>query len=88
MFFKKLASVASIALLITLAGCGGPSGTFTGTEDVAKPVYVVKIDDTREAHPQIGINQADLVFIEVSCGIFKNVATRDWPSSKRSNLRY
>ncbi|MEY4443980.1 MAG: hypothetical protein RL301_59 [Actinomycetota bacterium] len=64
MFFKKLASVASIALLITLAGCGGPSGTFTGTEDVAKPVYVVKIDDTREAHPQIGINQADLVFIE------------------------
>ena len=67
MLFNKLplrASAASITLAMTLASCGSPSGTFTGTEEVAKPVYVVKIDDTREAHPQIGINQADLVFIE------------------------
>lgn len=61
MLFKKL---APIALVIALTSCGGPSGTFTGDEEIAKPVYVVKIDDTREAHPQIGINQADLVYIE------------------------
>jgi hypothetical protein len=29
-----------------------------------KPVLVVKIDNTRPAHPQVGINKADIVYLE------------------------
>ena len=62
MSFKKT-YLALIPLLLTACG-GNGSATLTGNEEVAKSVYVVKIDDTREAHPQIGINQADVVYIE------------------------
>ena len=61
MSFKRI-SIALLPLLLT--ACGGGAATLTGKEAAPKPVYVVKIDDTREAHPQIGINQADVVYIE------------------------
>jgi hypothetical protein len=31
---------------------------------IGKPVLVVKIDNTRPAHPQVGINAADVVYLE------------------------
>lgn len=61
MLFKR---IMIGTLLLILTACGQTGGTLTGTEDVAKAVYVVKIDDTAAAHPQIGINQADVVYIE------------------------
>jgi hypothetical protein len=38
--------------------------SISGREGVDGPVIAVKIDDTRKAHPQIGLDQADLVYIE------------------------
>jgi hypothetical protein len=38
--------------------------SISGREGVDGPVIAVKIDDTRKAHPQIGIDQADVVYIE------------------------
>lgn len=38
--------------------------SISGREGVDGPVLVVKIDDTRQAHPQIGLDKADLVYIE------------------------
>ena len=38
--------------------------SFTGVEGKDGPVLVVKIDDTRPAHPQIGLELADVVYIE------------------------
>ncbi len=39
--------------------------SFTGlTIEAAKPVLAVKIDNTRAAHPQAGLSQADVVYLE------------------------
>ena len=38
--------------------------SLTGMEGVDGPVLAVKIDDTRPAHPQIGLEYADVVYIE------------------------
>ena len=38
--------------------------SITGSPGSDGPVLVVKIDDTRQAHPQIGLEDADLVYIE------------------------
>lgn len=38
--------------------------SISGREGTDGPVLVVKIDDTTQAHPQIGLDQADLVYIE------------------------
>jgi hypothetical protein len=37
---------------------------FTGLVGENKQILVVKIDDTNEAHPQIGVEDADLVYVE------------------------
>jgi len=37
---------------------------FTGLEGENKQILVVKIDDTNAAHPQIGVEDADLVYVE------------------------
>ena len=37
---------------------------FTGLSGENKQILVVKIDDTNSAHPQIGIEDADLVYVE------------------------
>jgi len=61
MRFKALA----LAALITLTACGdGKTSALSGKEAPDGPIIVVKIDDTNEAHPQIGIDKADVVYIE------------------------
>lgn len=63
-----------IALALVLAGCSslpnfvsGPAveyNALSGREGSNGPVLVVKIDDTAPAHPQIGLEKADVIYIE------------------------
>jgi len=69
---------ASLAVAIfALAGCGTstsshqtkpvpvpPTNVLTGMPGINGPVLFVKIDDTDVAHPQVGIDKADVVYIE------------------------
>ena len=80
MFFrsiiKKLVAISSIALVLFAVYSGldlssfnpftpeGPRHSFTGLKGQDAPVVVVKIDDTTFAHPQIGLKDADIVYIE------------------------
>ena len=41
-----------------------PLHSFTGLPGEDAPVLAIKIDDTNAAHPQIGIDQADVVYVE------------------------
>lgn len=41
-----------------------PTNSISGLPGGDGPVLVVKIDDTRQAHPQIGLEDADIVYIE------------------------
>lgn len=41
-----------------------PMNSISGLAGGNGPVLVVKIDDTRQAHPQIGLEDADIVYIE------------------------
>ena len=41
-----------------------PENSISGRAGVDAPVLVVKIDDTSMAHPQIGLEDADLIYIE------------------------
>jgi hypothetical protein len=41
-----------------------PENSISGRDGADAPVLVVKIDDTSMAHPQIGLEDADLVYIE------------------------
>jgi hypothetical protein len=59
---KLLALLALIAL--TACGSGGEVSAISGKEVPDGPIVVVKIDDTNEAHPQVGIDKADLIYIE------------------------
>ena len=55
----------ALAALFALTACGGSNGSsLSGKEGPDGPILVVKIDDTNEAHPQIGIDMADVVYIE------------------------
>ena len=58
--------VLFLAGLLTLTACGGGTelSSLSGKQAPDGPVIVVKIDDTKEAHPQVGIDKADLVYIE------------------------
>lgn len=69
--------VCAVISLSLLSGCTTLTQTFTtlipkaveknllsGREGVNGPVLVVKIDDTKGAHPQIGLEDADVVYIE------------------------
>lgn len=56
-----------------LSGCATMSNVFSepavtnvlsGREGINGPVLVVKIDDTTQAHPQVGLEDADVVYIE------------------------
>ncbi len=63
----KLAKVfgSTVMALVLLVGCGKPTiSALSGKEAVDGPLVVVKIDDTDEAHPQVGVDKADLVYIE------------------------
>lgn len=73
---KLLTAVAAVTSLLLLAGCGPSSTTttkstkavstnaLTGMPGINGPVLFVKIDDTRSAHPQIGLDSADVIYIE------------------------
>ena len=70
MFFKKS---SAIVLVFALTGCGVVSdllpakkatSVLSGREGVDGQVLAVKIDDTNAAHPQIGLEDADIVYIE------------------------
>ena len=55
----------ALGALLLLTACGGSNlSSLSGKVAPAGPILVVKIDDTNEAHPQIGIDKADLVYIE------------------------
>ena len=68
--------ISSLAFVLVLAGCGGAGTTagkksasdhvniLTGLPGSDGPVLAVKIDDTPQAHPQIGLDRADVVYIE------------------------
>jgi hypothetical protein len=69
--------ILTTLMVLLLSGCATLTQTFTtlipkaveknvlsGREGVNGPVLVVKIDDTNSAHPQIGLEDADVVYIE------------------------
>ena len=71
---RFLVSILAISLL---TGCSAVTSTIksiapkpieknvlSGREGTNGPVLVVKIDDTNAAHPQIGLEDADVVYIE------------------------
>lgn len=80
MFFKKtlLSTVGVLSLAVVaislLPGTPsafhipflniGPTHSLTGESGEDAPVMVVKIDDTTYAHPQVGVKDADIVYIE------------------------
>ena len=54
-----------ITLLIILTSCGKTNiSAISGKEAIDGPIVAVKIDDTPPAHPQIGIDKANLIYIE------------------------
>lgn len=72
MFSKKILGIA-IAATIALTGCSAASdllpekkatGVLSGREGIDGQLLAVKIDDTNMAHPQIGLEDADVVYIE------------------------
>ena len=72
MSFKKPAAL--LAATIALAGCSSISipiihksvehNVLSGREGINGPVLAVKVDDTNAAHPQIGLEDADVIYIE------------------------
>jgi len=71
MFFKRLS--ITVASLILLTGCSvfsnllpepAQTNVLSGREGTNGPVLAVKIDDTNAARPQIGLEDADVVYIE------------------------
>jgi len=77
MYYKKIGTAVVLLALFALTGCASVSSLIStskiapvainpisGHEGVSGPILVVKIDDTPEAHPQIGLEDADCVYIE------------------------
>ena len=64
MQFSKKNVVAAFTLLFLAACSSGGGDSISGREVPESPIVVVKIDDTNEAHPQVGIDKADLIYIE------------------------
>ena len=70
---SKRTIILGIVSCLLLTGCsvvakilpGKPAtNVLSGREGLNGPVLVVKIDDTTQAHPQIGLEDADIVYIE------------------------
>ena len=58
--------------------------SLSGRQGIDGPVIAVKIDDTRRAHPQIGLDKADVIYIEqVEAGLTRLLAifSSDIPES-------
>ena len=71
--FSKRTIILGIVSCLLLTGCSVVSkilpekpatNVLSGREGLNGPVLVVKIDDTTQAHPQIGLEEADIVYIE------------------------
>ena len=94
---KALKKLSIVALLTSLAvtGCGGPAhktpaqlsqastkNLLTNLPGGNGPVLAVKIDDTAQAHPQIGLEKADVIYIEqVEGGLSRIAAIYSNPTS-------
>ena len=70
--FSRRSIILGLILGLLIAGGSVISTTTTkntntnvlsGREGVNGPVLVVKIDDTTQAHPQVGLEDADIVYI-------------------------
>jgi len=86
---KKILAIASLGVfLVSLAGCTSigsvvknvtgvskPTNVLTGLEGSNGSVLAVKIDDTADAHPQIGLSSADVIYIEQVEGGLTRLAT-------------
>ena len=71
--FSRRSIILGLILGLLIAGGSVISTTTTkkantnvlsGREGVNGPVLVVKLDDTTQAHPQVGLEDADIVYIE------------------------
>lgn len=72
MFSRRTIALGVLGTVL-LTGCSAVSrilpdtaitNVLSGREGVNGPVLVVKIDDTTQAHPQVGLEEADIVYIE------------------------
>jgi len=82
--FSKKTVVLVLASTLILTGCSAVSNllpekkatsVLSGREGIDGQVLVVKIDDTNAAHPQIGVEDADIVYIEqVEAGLTRLAA--------------
>ena len=72
MFSRRTVALAVLSSLL-LTGCSviskilpdaAMTNVLSGREGINGPVLVVKIDDTTQAHPQVGLEDADIVYIE------------------------
>ena len=73
---KFLIAPVLVGAVLLITGCGSSStstgsktvqvatNALTGLPGINGPVLFVKIDDTRPAHPQIGLDSADVIYIE------------------------
>lgn len=71
--FSKKTALLIIATVLILTGCSAVSdllpekkatSVLSGREGIDGPVLAVKIDDSNAAHPQIGVEDAEVVYIE------------------------
>ena len=82
--FSKKTVVLVLASTLILTGCSAVSellpekkatSVLSGREGIDGQVLVVKIDDTNAAHPQIGLEDAEIVYIEqVEAGLTRLAA--------------
>ncbi len=82
--FSRNNSVLFLAAVLMLTGCSAVSdllpekkatSVLSGREGIDGPVLAVKIDDTNAAHPQIGVEDAEIVYIEqVEAGLTRLAA--------------
>ena len=82
--FSRKNSVLFLAAVLMLTGCSAVSdllpekkatSVLSGREGIDGPVLAVKIDDTNAAHPQIGVEDAEIVYIEqVEAGLTRLAA--------------
>src|SRR4051812_41688271 len=66
------AAIATVATTAPPPPTWPLTGQLAGAAPITQPVLVVKIDNVAEAHPQSGINQADVVYEE----LVENSSTR------------
>jgi hypothetical protein len=82
--FSRKNSVLFLAAVLILTGCSAATdflpekkatSVLSGREGIDGPVLAVKIDDTNAAHPQIGLEDAEIVYIEqVEAGLTRLAA--------------